>query len=341
MSEETKPFCVLPFLSLTTDPFGSVSPCCWNQNYRLGDAQKESLLDIWNNEKMQSLREEFLSGNIQSCATQIRHMKCHQFFKGLLPMVDKSVVQKKGPRKLDLRLNGKCNLECQMCTVWKQPNGTYEESDLWTRGPKEIFPYLIEVDILGGEPFVQKDTYRLIREVSQANPKCRWAFVTNGHWAFSQAVRKHLDMVIIRWVQLSIDSLDPANYAAIRKKGQLHVCLKNLDDWIEYRKDINYVPFSITISVCVQRDNWHEIPEFVEFAYEKDIFLSLQYTYDPDWHSLTPLPEEERRRIYEFLARIPNDPPRINMDPVLIPLRETFTKSKEPLPDSKPSTLHL
>ena len=104
----------------------------------------------------------------------MKNFECHKMYTHLNPLAELTAVQKKHPRRLDLRLNGKCNLECIMCDVWSQPNGLYENSDLWTEGPEKIFPYLVEVDMLGGEPFIQKDTFKFIDAVSEVNKTCRW-----------------------------------------------------------------------------------------------------------------------------------------------------------------------
>ncbi len=53
-------------VSVTWD--GEVVPCCYDydKKYVLGDVKKESLSQIWNGERMQALRKEFLSNNVQN-----------------------------------------------------------------------------------------------------------------------------------------------------------------------------------------------------------------------------------------------------------------------------------
>jgi cyclic pyranopterin phosphate synthase len=53
--------------------------------------------------------------------------------------MDVAEVMQSAPKRLDVRLNGKCNLQCVMCDVWSQPNGVYNQSDFWQYGRKEIF----------------------------------------------------------------------------------------------------------------------------------------------------------------------------------------------------------
>jgi len=50
----------MPWQSITIMWDGIVVPCCFDFNkfYPLGDANKESLLDIWQGDKMRNLREE-------------------------------------------------------------------------------------------------------------------------------------------------------------------------------------------------------------------------------------------------------------------------------------------
>ncbi len=83
--------------------------------------------------------------------------------------------------------------------------------------------------MLGGEPFVQRDAFRLIDAVSSVNPACSWAFVTNGSYKFEGPVRSRLDKLKLRWIQLSLDSVDPKTYAAIRVGGKLSSALATLD----------------------------------------------------------------------------------------------------------------
>ncbi len=51
--------CPQPFQRLVVGRDGRVSPCCadWNQEYIVGDTNKESLMEIWNGKKMRVMRK--------------------------------------------------------------------------------------------------------------------------------------------------------------------------------------------------------------------------------------------------------------------------------------------
>ncbi len=58
--------CAFPWERMTVMWDGSVAPCCndYDKKLVLGNANDESLADIWNGEKMRSLREEFNSNKV-------------------------------------------------------------------------------------------------------------------------------------------------------------------------------------------------------------------------------------------------------------------------------------
>jgi len=318
-------FCNYPFTQLLLQPTGVVSPCCWNQEIVLGKIPENSLMEIWNGEKIQSLREEFLKGMPVSCATQISHIGCHEWSQREEPWeLDRDVIQKKGPQRFDLRLNGRCNLECVMCDVWEQPNGLYNESDFWKEGPKTIFPHLREIDVLGGEPFIQQDTYRLIDEVQSSTDKCTWAFVTNAHYRFSDRIRSYLDRIDIRWMQVSLDSVNPETYAKVRKKGNLRLVLDTLDALLNYKssREMEGRGFRFVASMCVQKENWKEVGSFLNFCQEKRMSPILQFAYQPESESLLSASEDNILETVNFFKKLTRIYGEHTISPVLLPIKE-------------------
>ncbi|MFI5360476.1 MAG: SPASM domain-containing protein [Elusimicrobiota bacterium] len=329
MSQSVDPdrFCYYPFMQLLLQPTGTVSPCCWNQEIALGRIPEQSLRDIWNGDKLRELRREFLDGNPQMCSRQMRDIRCHVWsrrdFAGLLDLAE---IQPRGPARLDVRLNGRCNLKCVMCDVWRQPNGLYDGSDFWAKGPGEIFPQLLEIDVLGGEPFVQSDTFRLMDEVSAVNRRCTWAFVTNGSYRFGDAIRRRLDKLSIRWIQVSLDSVDPITYAAIRVDGELETALATLDGLEDYRarRAAEGRGFDLLVTTCVQKLNWSEIGDFLAFAGRRKLKPVLQFAYEPATVSLLSSPLGERESMVRFLESLIPRFGAAAVHSVLSPLRESL-----------------
>ena len=201
-----KPFCNAPFSQILLSPSGKVHPCCYHFGADLGSCDQK-LADVWNGSKIKKIRTEFLEGKPKTCKSRIKNLNCHLDFEHLSPFVERTIHQEKSPIRIDVRLNGQCNLKCVMCDVWQQPNGLHDDGFFWKQGPSEIFPYLKEIDLLGGEPFIQKDTFRLIEDVKKCNPDCQFSFITNAQFQNSNYILKTLQGIRVKRIQISMDAM--------------------------------------------------------------------------------------------------------------------------------------
>jgi cyclic pyranopterin phosphate synthase len=319
-------FCSIPFLQLQLNPLGNVSACCFSGEHKVGNIKENTLKEIWNSPEMQKWREEFISGDIKICKGPMKNFECHKMYTHLNEFAELKTVQDKLPRRLDLRLNGKCNLECIMCDVWKQPNGLYENCDLWTDGPEKIFPYLLEVDMLGGEPFIQKDTFRFIDAVTAVNKTCRWGFITNCSYNFNAKLEESLDKVELRHIHLSIDGMTKDVYEKIRINGTFEKTFATIEDYVKYRnrRKKQGRGFVIFGSLCVQKDNWHEIGKFLEFCKARDINPLLQSVIGRSHLSLNHLSIEEYDHILKIIDSYLSTPLRY----AVLPLHEDVKRFK-------------
>ncbi len=301
-------FCPIPFLQLQLNPLGDVSACCYSGEYKVGDVHRSTIEEIWNGEVMRRWRREFLTGEVKICQTPISTFQCQKNYQHLNHLIDFSEIQTRMPQRLDLRLNGKCNLECVMCDVWSQPNGMYDKSDFWQIGPEKIFPFLKEVDMLGGEPFIQKDTFRFIDEVVKVNATCTWGFITNCHYRLSPQLLATLEKLELRHIHMSLDAVRPETYAKVRLKGDLKKVMETVKGFIEFRNNraSRGKNFALFASFCVQRDNWFELPEFFDFCDQHNLEPIIQEVIGREQLSLQGLSSDEKaelKRLYTSKIR--------------------------------------
>lgn len=258
-------FCLVPFTTIILEPDGQVGMCRHKgSDFPIGHIQHNTIEEIWNGEKARQWRGEFLEGRPGFCSKEVKHQHCNLCTENnkLLDDIELSEWQTKPILKLTANFNGKCNLQCQMCDIWQKPNGLYDQINFWEPARRTIFPFLKEVDLLSGEPFIQNDTYRLIDEISSVNPGCKWIFTTNAHWKLTDKVKESLDKIQIRNIIFSIDSLKADTYHKIRYPGDLSFVLKNVDNLINYNKErvaqgLNEISF--VWNFLVQKDNYREI----------------------------------------------------------------------------------
>lgn len=302
-------FCLVPFTNLILEPGGEIGVCRHKgTEFTIGNLKNSSLEDLWNGHFLTRWRTEFLEGNPKICSKEIKHQKCNlcSYNNELLDQVEFEALQSRPFIKLTANLNGQCNLKCQMCHVWKLPNGFYTEENFWAPARKTLFPKIKEIDMLSGEPFLQADTFKLIDEVSALNPECRWMFTTNSHWSFSERVEHALSKIKIKYVVFSVDSLNSETYRKIRYPGHLPTVLNNITSWLNYNKERRSNlkgPIEFHWNFLVQKDNWREIPEVITYCLERDIIPFITFLYEPNQFSLLDLPEKERQEILESWFR--------------------------------------
>lgn len=325
-------FCPVPFATLIFNPWGNVGGCReQGNNHSVGDAQKQSWQEIWNGEAIRAWRREFLTGEIKTCEQHIRHRGCHKspMNRALIPMIELSEIQSTPPKRVSPDFNGQCNLECPMCTIWKEPNGLYDELGFWEDAAKTLFPHVRQLDPLAGEPFVQKDNYRLIDLISRVNPTCEWRFTTNAHWKFTPFVREKLDKINIREMNISLDSIVEETYARVRKKGNLKTVLKTIDDILAYRNERKKAGrgFVIILNTTIQIENWREPRDFLRFAYGKDCEVVIQFLYEPIELSLLSLNQNERINILNYYLETFDDETFRVAARLLLPLLDSLDQA--------------
>lgn len=227
MKEEL--FCVTPFVNFVGRPSGDINLCCLLPDHVIGNINKKNLLEIWNSDKAKMLRREFLTGKVETCHSNILARGCNRWDDSLKEHVELNETQSKPPIKIDLRLNGMCNLECIMCDVWAEDNGVYNQDNFWEHAEEKVFPYIKEIKVLGGEPFIQRDFFKLVDRVTSINPECSWSIWTNAAWLFSSFHQRLLDHIDnIKMLTISLDSPVKETFEYIRKKADFSIVMKTV-----------------------------------------------------------------------------------------------------------------
>lgn len=299
-------FCIMPFVNIILEPGGDVGFCRHKgTEFIFGNIQNSTLSEIWNGEKIKSWRREFISGEIKTCSKELHDQQCNLCpqLNTMQAKVTLNEEQSFPPLRLTANLNGKCNLECQMCHVWQLPNGFYTEENFWKPGREEMFPHLEEIDMLSGEPLIQADTFKLIEEVSSLNPDCLWSITTNAHWNLGKKITDALDKIKIKNLIISVDSFEVESYAKIRKKGNLSIVLKTIEDLIVYEKDRvsrGLSPLSMNLNFLIQKDNWKEVKSAIDYCLERNIHPFLTFCHEPLEYSLLSLELSERIDILNY-----------------------------------------
>lgn len=317
-----KHFCSVPFTTLLLDPAGKVGMCRQHgQLAFIGNIKDNTIMEIWNGEKARKWRREFLDSNIKICDPLIYDRKCNltENWEQLLPLTEIAEVQTQPFLRLTANLNGRCNLMCQTCKVWEMPNGLYTEENFWGPAKKEIFPFLKYVDMLGGEPFIQADTFRLMDEIYEVNPNCGWDITTNMHWQYKDKIAEKIEKLNFININISMDSLIPEVFNKIRTPGRLDVFMKNLEILLNIR-NTKKPNLTITLNCVVQKDNWTEVGNILDFCAEKNLNPHLFIVRVPFEFSILDYPEQKRTEILDYYLKNMDSSKIANLYRIITPL---------------------
>jgi cyclic pyranopterin phosphate synthase len=328
---KSKLLCPVPFTSLILNPDGVVG-CCREKGtkHEIGNLNNETIDEVWNGEKIRSWRREFLSGNIVTCKKEIEDTSCHltEWNQDLVKHTDYSEIVKGPIRRLSPDINGLCNLKCPFCDVWKMPNSHYDSIEgFWKHLEEHILKDLLQIDPLAGEPFVQKDFYKIIRLAHKVNPNCEWDFTSNAQWKFTDHIKEHLDLLNIRQFSISLDSVNPKTYSTIRSPGHLNTSIKTILSLIEYRDSriAQGRGFRLILNFTLQQKNIMEIKEILDFCKKLSLYPFIQFVYVPSELSTLTLKEEERVDILKWYLKNLNKEELMYSHRVIRPLLKSIS----------------
>lgn len=287
-------YCKAPFTNMYFNVQGNASPC-WLTVGEIGKWKHDevSIRDLWFGEIYSAWREtpwpepctrhckQNYTGHVQGGTLQkaYEHNKIYTF-----------------PSMMELEFTNQCNYACIMCSEMLSssirankgmdplPNAY---TDQFFEQLEEFIPYLEELRINGGEPFVQKEVYRVLDMVQEIKPDITITVATNGS-QYNAKVEKYIKSFPNFRMNISIDSLTPSIYEQIRVNGKLE---RVLDNFQKFRKHVNHI--------CVQVNpmpmNYHEMVNYVDFVEENDVYLAFNTIRYPKDCSLIFDPELERK----------------------------------------------
>ncbi|MBS9776230.1 MAG: GTP 3',8-cyclase MoaA [Fusobacterium sp.] len=171
-----------------------------------------------------------------------------------------------------LSVTDRCNLRCIYCMP--ENNCFFDEEKLLSfdeyKRLLEFFKKLgiNKVKLTGGEPLIREGIIDFIESLKKDSKFKSVTITTNGlnldrHW-------KRLKDIGIDGINISLDSLDEANYKKITRGGNLKKVLQNIDMIL---KD-NYQNLKINI-IPIRNINEHEILDFVELA--KNLKIAVRF----------------------------------------------------------------
>jgi len=174
------------------------------------------------------------------------------------------------PSKIIFCLTLRCNLKCKMCGIWKGPKVRELSLPEWKNVIVKLKRWLgpFRVQLAGGEIFIRKDIFDLVRFASENNVLA--GVVSNGTMLEAEKAEKLIDAGL-GYFDVSLDGMNPETHDYIRGCEGVHEkaisVIKHMNV-LRKQKDSKLVMYAPVI-VCGY--NRKELVDLVYFAEEEGL----------------------------------------------------------------------
>ncbi|PZD94491.1 GTP 3',8-cyclase MoaA [Paenibacillus sambharensis] len=183
---------------------------------------------------------------------------------------------------LRISVTDRCNLRCMYCmpeegVPFAEPSSllTYDEIESVVKTAASMG--ITKLRITGGEPLVRPGLDSLISRLAAIPGIHDIALTTNGMLLAAQA--EALKQAGLTRVNISLDTLDPARFRLIARRGDL----KRVFEGIEAAGRVGFDPIKLNC-VLLKGVNEDEIPAFLKLAYEQPLHVRF-IEYMPIGHA--------------------------------------------------------
>jgi hypothetical protein len=308
--------CPIPWRHIEVSSAGEIRPCCVYSG-NVGHVKNTTLTQAFNNDKVQTLRQELLSGQKHSgcknCWTSEekglasnRYYHMRMLKKELLTVdLDRPAI-----KSLDIKPGNTCNFKCRICgpvssSLFAQEVRSSKSIAIdnfnWAESVPdtideiiELLPNLVNIDMYGGEPFLIKPLLHIVKQaVDQGHAsQMRLHYNSNGsiypeflidYWKKF----KHVD------IQFSIDNI------GIRFELERGGSWQQVESNIKRLMAVNLPNVEIAIMPAVSIMNVFYLDELLQWAKELGVAVNILYVKGPAGFDLKNLTSDAKKLIAE------------------------------------------
>jgi radical SAM protein with 4Fe4S-binding SPASM domain len=323
---DSKVFCMFPWLHLNVTPKGDIYPCCSNDyTESFGNTKTETLQQAFNSHKIKQLRLDMLNDkpskicdfcykHEQSGPHSFRNYSKEHFgkyFDDIVPTTqDDGTVEEFKMRYYDIRFSNICNFKCRTCgsefsSQWAAEQRANHDPNHYivihaddNRGDllTEVLDHVEHIDLAyfaGGEPLITEEHYIILEEMIR---KGRTDTVLRYNTNASNIKYKKHDILEL-WKHFKRVELS----CSVDHYGERAEWLRHGTDWGKVEsnlltfRELDYVHFQINTVFSIF--NYSTIGEFYHYLMSKNIVRvddwhhSLYLAINPSYYSAQSLPK--------------------------------------------------
>ncbi len=302
------PACRAPFASLYLHQSGDIRACCQNWWLPLGNIKDQRLAEIWHGERAEVLRAAILahdySMGCEFCQWQEDDGAESTVFARNFDDLALSGRNPAWPAQMEFSVSNTCNLQCTMCRgEWSSSIRSQREhlpplpkayDEQFFDDLAEFLPHLRAAKFLGGEPFLARESLRILDMLVDMGLHPETTVTTTApNW--HDRVERLLG-VLEPHVVVSMDGFDAESFEAIRVGADFAEVTANLRRFVAMTKKLG-----ASVSFTLQRNNWRSLPDLFLYAADLGVGAHVNTLMDPEDQSLFTLDEPELAEIVRAL----------------------------------------
>ncbi len=180
------------------------------------------------------------------------------------------------PKKLNIEVTTKCNLNCIMCMreVLREETGNMTLETY--RALLPAFSQVETVNIIGiGEPLMNENIIEMIRLGKEhLNSNGNFSLTTNAT-LFNEEIAEQLISAGTDDIVISFDGATPETFNSIRKGTTMDEVLRGIDFLNKAKERLCSQTPRLGFEFVAMKKNVHELPQLVDLAAEKGIIFII------------------------------------------------------------------
>lgn len=342
-------FCVIPWISVTSDNAGLVRPCCKfaekdkQDEYQTGSLKENTYEEIWNGNNFQKIRQSFLDNKkIPECSScwkeEAAGLESYRITYNRIFLERKKYgLIADPPKVVDLKLSNVCNFKCRMCDysysslilkedkVYRgyqiQDESYYLSNKILDTENESYFfnkivPNLFQIEFTGGEPFVSPEAKKIIEKICKSEyAKNIIIMITTNGSILNHNILNQLQK--FKEVRISVSLDDIGKRLEYQRKGS---------SWTTIEKNLAILKnqqFRLSIHPTINNYNIWDIHQLLNWAEDKNIRTVINVLHGPERLCIKNLHDEIKQKI---LKKHENDKRLKNVLNYLIQERDVSVK---------------
>lgn len=317
--------CIWPMINMEIDNRDrTVLPCCLYQDGSMGDIGKENLIDIFNGDRYQNLRESLRQGQrpdgCRMCWNREKSgshsLRTTSWIKWE-DIADIELFDTPKVQSIKITPGNLCNFKCRICnprlsTQWAAEEMKFgpEESrsefrDLIRDGYwnglegnltllRPIYKDLTQIRILGGEPFLLKELDLVLEDIIQSgySNNIQLEFNTNGSIWRPEVIKLFPKFKTVN-ILISIDAV--GERFEVERGGVWRDIRENLSRFMDLRNE----QVSVKIGTTINIQNVLYLDDLRDLAQEFDAEIIWWYLETPAYLNIDNMTRRARQAVKE------------------------------------------